>query len=69
LRGRGQLVIGTRRELVDEMLEAVDATSFANQRVGSLSGGEQQRIMIAHAPISQPRLLAAQLKKSSARMC
>ncbi|HTX86018.1 MAG TPA: metal ABC transporter ATP-binding protein [Streptosporangiaceae bacterium] len=46
-----------RRELVDEMLEAVDASSFANQRVGSLSGGEQQRIMIAHALISQPRLL------------
>jgi zinc/manganese transport system ATP-binding protein len=46
-----------RRELVAEMLEAVDATSFANQRVGNLSGGEQQRIMIAHALISQPRLL------------
>jgi zinc/manganese transport system ATP-binding protein len=46
-----------RRELVDEMLEAVDAGSFANQRVGNLSGGEQQRVMIAHALISQPRLL------------
>jgi zinc/manganese transport system ATP-binding protein len=46
-----------RRERVDEMLEAVDASSFANQRVGNLSGGEQQRIMIAHALISQPRLL------------
>jgi zinc/manganese transport system ATP-binding protein len=46
-----------RRELVDEMLEAVDARSFASQRVGNLSGGEQQRIMIAHALISQPRLL------------
>lgn len=46
-----------RRELVDEMLEAVDASSFANQRVGNLSGGEQQRVMIAHALISQPRLL------------
>jgi zinc/manganese transport system ATP-binding protein len=46
-----------RRQQVDEMLEAVDATSFANQRVGNLSGGEQQRVMIAHALISQPRLL------------
>jgi zinc/manganese transport system ATP-binding protein len=46
-----------RRLRVDEMLEAVDATSFANQRVGNLSGGEQQRVMIAHALISQPRLL------------
>jgi zinc/manganese transport system ATP-binding protein len=46
-----------RRELVDEMLDAVDASSFANQRVGNLSGGEQQRVMIAHALISRPRLL------------
>jgi zinc/manganese transport system ATP-binding protein len=46
-----------RRELVNEMLEAVDAGSFANERVGNLSGGEQQRVMIAHALISQPRLL------------
>jgi len=47
----------SRRRAVDEMLEAVDATSFADARVGSLSGGEQQRIMIAHALISRPRLL------------
>jgi zinc/manganese transport system ATP-binding protein len=46
-----------RRALVDEMLAAVDATRFANQRVGNLSGGEQQRIMIAHALVSRPRLL------------
>ncbi|HTZ92592.1 MAG TPA: metal ABC transporter ATP-binding protein [Streptosporangiaceae bacterium] len=46
-----------RRLRVDEMLEAVDATRFAGQRVGNLSGGEQQRVMIAHALISQPRLL------------
>ena len=46
-----------RRQRVDEMLEAVDASRFAGQRVGNLSGGEQQRIMIAHALISQPRLL------------
>jgi zinc/manganese transport system ATP-binding protein len=46
-----------RRELVDEMLEAVDATSFADSRVGKLSGGELQRALIAHALISRPRLL------------
>jgi zinc/manganese transport system ATP-binding protein len=46
-----------RRQRVDEMLEAVDATRFADERVGNLSGGEQQRVMIAHALISQPRLL------------
>ena len=48
-----------RRELVEEMLAAVDAESFADTRVGRLSGGEQQRILIAHALISGPRLLLA----------
>jgi zinc/manganese transport system ATP-binding protein len=46
-----------RQLLVDEMLDAVDASSFANSRIGHLSGGEQQRVMIAHALISRPRLL------------
>ena len=39
------------------MLRAVDAERFADERVGNLSGGEQQRVMIAHALISSPRLL------------
>ncbi len=46
-----------RRALVEEMLHAVDATRFADTRVGRLSGGEQQRILIAHALIARPRLL------------
>jgi zinc/manganese transport system ATP-binding protein len=46
-----------QHELVEEMLHDVDAERFANNRIGSLSGGEQQRIFIAHALISQPKLL------------
>jgi len=46
-----------RRQLVDEMLEAVDAQGFADTRVGKLSGGELQRTLIAHALIGRPRLL------------
>jgi len=46
-----------RRQLVSDMLEAVGAAAFADSRVGSLSGGELQRILIAHALISRPRLL------------
>ena len=47
----------SRRKLVDEMLRAVDAEHIGDARVGLLSGGEQQRILIAHALISRPGLL------------
>jgi zinc/manganese transport system ATP-binding protein len=46
-----------QRELVERMLHDVDADHFADARVGTLSGGEQQRILIAHALISGPKLL------------
>jgi zinc/manganese transport system ATP-binding protein len=46
-----------QRARVEEMLDAVDARRFADSRVGSLSGGEQQRVLIAHALVSRPLLL------------
>ncbi|HEY2632589.1 MAG TPA: ABC transporter ATP-binding protein [Solirubrobacteraceae bacterium] len=48
-----------RRERAEQMLAAVDALEFADKRVGLLSGGEQQRVLIAHALIGEPRLLLA----------
>jgi zinc/manganese transport system ATP-binding protein len=48
---------GERRDHVQAALEAVGAAGFADARVGRLSGGEQQRVLIAHALISEPRLL------------
>ena len=46
-----------RRHLIDEMLRAVGAELFGDERIGNLSGGEQQRVLIAHALISRPSLL------------
>jgi zinc/manganese transport system ATP-binding protein len=46
-----------RRAQVEEMLESVGAREFADARVGELSGGEQQRVLLAHALMGRPRLL------------
>jgi zinc/manganese transport system ATP-binding protein len=46
-----------RRRAVEEMLASVDALDFADQRVGELSGGQLQRVLIAHALVSGPKLL------------
>ena len=46
-----------RRRRVDAMLDTVHARAFAGTRIGSLSGGEQQRLRIGQALIGESRLL------------
>ena len=45
------------RRAVSEALEAVGASAYADQPVGLLSGGEQQRLLIAQALLTRPQLL------------
>ncbi len=46
-----------RKRIVDHALEQVGAESFAGAPVGSLSGGEQQRLRIAQALVGDPTVL------------
>ncbi|MEH0147201.1 metal ABC transporter ATP-binding protein [Corynebacterium sp. Q4381] len=48
-----------RTEGVDKLLDFVGARSFADQRVGTLSGGQQQLIRQAQAFAQDPELLLA----------
>jgi len=45
------------RRQVDEILALLDARPFADEPIGRLSGGEQQRLRVAQALIGRPRLL------------
>lgn len=42
---------------VDEVIEAVGASSYAGAAIGLLSGGEQQRLRIAQSLLGDPRVL------------
>ena len=45
------------RQRVEAAIGAVDAGDFADQPIGQLSGGEQQRLRIAQAMVSEPSIL------------
>lgn len=45
------------REMVDNVLERLDMTRFARQQLGKLSGGEQQRLVIARALAQEAPIL------------
>ncbi|ALS58275.1 ABC transporter ATP-binding protein [Rathayibacter toxicus] len=47
----------SRRAAVETLLDAVGATSFADAPIGTLSGGEQQRVRVGQALAGNPALL------------
>jgi zinc/manganese transport system ATP-binding protein len=70
LRGRDLVTLGVNghrfgvptlprsvRVRVDELIAAVGATDYARQPIGSLSGGEQQRLRVAQSLADDPMLL------------
>ncbi|GAC1466008.1 MAG: ABC transporter ATP-binding protein [Chamaesiphon sp.] len=45
------------RRRVQNTIELVGATAYANRPIGEVSGGEQQRLLIAQALVTRPRIL------------
>ena len=46
-----------RRERVEEVIELVGASAYAGRPIGQMSGGEQQRLLIAQALVRRPSML------------
>lgn len=49
----------SQRKLAFDALKSVDAEHLAQKPIGSLSGGEMQRVRVAQALISHPKLILA----------
>ncbi|MFC5666029.1 metal ABC transporter ATP-binding protein [Kitasatospora misakiensis] len=57
LPGLGRARRRAERQRVDEVVELVGATGYAHRPIGQCSGGEQQRLLLAQALVTRPRLL------------
>jgi zinc/manganese transport system ATP-binding protein len=47
----------TESDRINQAIALVDATAYANRAIGELSGGEQQRLLIAQALARKPEML------------
>lgn len=61
---RGNLLFGRKREAdpghdfsLDQVVGVLDLEPFLGRRIGTLSGGEKQRVALGRALLSSPRLL------------
>jgi len=55
--GRGRSKRSTAEDAVERALERVELHGVADRQMGSLSGGQLQRALIARALVAEPRLL------------
>lgn len=45
------------RAMIEDVLDSVGSVAYADRPIGKMSGGEQQRLLLAQALVSKPRLL------------
>ena len=53
----GMIGMDTKRDSIESAIEFVELEAYRNKRIGELSEGQQQRVIIAKALVRQPELL------------